>query len=92
MYLPTSTSTHVSKCRLTVIYVNFTLTGSPFWCLIDLVPITNEKHDVVLYLVSHKDITSNRLSVPGAIKYENESLFCDNSSIIYVEIINIHEE
>ena len=42
--------------------------GSPFWCLIDLVPITNEKHEVVLYLVSHKDITSNRLSVPGINK------------------------
>lgn len=42
--------------------------GSPFWCLIDLVPITNEKHEVVLYLVSAKDITSNRLSVPGITK------------------------
>ena len=67
-YANLCTSTHVSKCKLSVIHVNFTLTGSPFWCLIDLVPITNEKHDVVLYLVSHKDITSNRLSVPGAIK------------------------
>ena len=45
-----------------------TLTGSPFWCLMDLVPITNEKHDVVLFLVSQKDITSNRLAVPGVTR------------------------
>ena len=43
-------------------------TGSPFWCLMDIVPITNEKHDVVLFLVSQKDITSNRLAVPGVTR------------------------
>ncbi|CAJ0965582.1 unnamed protein product [Ranitomeya imitator] len=30
---------------------------SQFWCLLDVVPIKNEKGEVVLFLVSHKDIT-----------------------------------
>lgn len=34
--------------------------GSKFWCLLDIVPIKNEKSDVVLFLVSHKDITENK--------------------------------
>uniref|UniRef100_A0A8D0BE73 Voltage-gated inwardly rectifying potassium channel KCNH3 n=1 Tax=Salvator merianae TaxID=96440 RepID=A0A8D0BE73_SALMN len=31
--------------------------GVPFWCLLDVVPIKNEKGEVALFLVSHKDIT-----------------------------------
>uniref|UniRef100_H3BIF6 Voltage-gated delayed rectifier potassium channel KCNH4 n=1 Tax=Latimeria chalumnae TaxID=7897 RepID=H3BIF6_LATCH len=31
--------------------------GVPFWCLLDIVPIKNEKGEVVLFLVSHKDIS-----------------------------------
>ncbi|CAH2224194.1 potassium voltage-gated channel subfamily H member 3 [Pelobates cultripes] len=31
--------------------------GSTFLCLLDVVPIKNEKGEVVLFLVSHKDIT-----------------------------------
>uniref|UniRef100_A0A8D3E0C1 Voltage-gated delayed rectifier potassium channel KCNH4 n=1 Tax=Scophthalmus maximus TaxID=52904 RepID=A0A8D3E0C1_SCOMX len=34
--------------------------GSKFWCLLDIVPIKNEKSEVVLFLVSHKDITDNK--------------------------------
>uniref|UniRef100_A0A3B4ATJ7 Voltage-gated delayed rectifier potassium channel KCNH4 n=1 Tax=Periophthalmus magnuspinnatus TaxID=409849 RepID=A0A3B4ATJ7_9GOBI len=34
--------------------------GCKFWCLLDIVPIKNEKSDVVLFLVSHKDITENK--------------------------------
>uniref|UniRef100_G3P3C1 Voltage-gated delayed rectifier potassium channel KCNH4 n=1 Tax=Gasterosteus aculeatus aculeatus TaxID=481459 RepID=G3P3C1_GASAC len=34
--------------------------GSKFWCLLDIVPIKNEKGEVVLFLVSHKDITDNK--------------------------------
>uniref|UniRef100_A0A3Q2SR93 Voltage-gated delayed rectifier potassium channel KCNH4 n=1 Tax=Fundulus heteroclitus TaxID=8078 RepID=A0A3Q2SR93_FUNHE len=34
--------------------------GSEFWCLLDIVPIKNEKSEVVLFLVSHKDITENK--------------------------------
>lgn len=36
------------------------MTGSKFWCLLDIVPIKNEKSEVVLFLVSHKDITENK--------------------------------
>ncbi|KAM4795791.1 voltage-gated inwardly rectifying potassium channel KCNH3 [Rhinophrynus dorsalis] len=39
--------------------------GSPFWCLLDVVPIKNEKGDVVLFLVSYKDISDTK-SRPGA--------------------------
>ncbi|XP_072571169.1 voltage-gated delayed rectifier potassium channel KCNH8 [Paramormyrops kingsleyae] len=34
--------------------------GAEFWCLLDIVPIKNEKGEVVLFLVSHKDITDNK--------------------------------
>ncbi|XP_050021038.1 potassium voltage-gated channel subfamily H member 8 [Alexandromys fortis] len=36
--------------------------GSPFWCLLDIVPIKNEKGDVVLFLASFKDITDTKLT------------------------------
>lgn len=36
------------------------LAGVPFWCLLDVVPIKNEKDEVALFLVSHKDITSTK--------------------------------
>ncbi|KXJ25662.1 Potassium voltage-gated channel subfamily H member 8 [Exaiptasia diaphana] len=36
--------------------------GSPFYCLLDIVPIKNEKGNVVLFLVSHKDVTKRKLS------------------------------
>eukprot|EP00057_Strongylocentrotus_purpuratus_P019181 XP_011673655.1 PREDICTED: potassium voltage-gated channel subfamily H member 8 isoform X3 [Strongylocentrotus purpuratus] len=35
---------------------------TPFWCLLDIVPIKNEKGDVVLYLASHKDITKTKMA------------------------------
>ncbi|KAL0992777.1 hypothetical protein UPYG_G00098250 [Umbra pygmaea] len=31
--------------------------GIPFWCLLDIVPIKNEKGEVVLFLFSFKDVT-----------------------------------
>lgn len=34
--------------------------GTQFWCLLDIVPIKNEKGEVVLFLVSHKDITDQK--------------------------------
>ena len=56
-------------------YLLFLFSGQkPFWCLLDIVPIKNEKSDVVLFLASHKDITANKvihttvnntLQVPG---------------------------
>lgn len=38
----------------------YVVTGTQFWCLLDIVPIKNEKGEVVLFLVSHKDITDNK--------------------------------
>lgn len=40
--------------------INFV--GTPFWCLLDIVPIKNEKREVVLFLASHKDITNTKMS------------------------------
>ncbi|KAL8577641.1 hypothetical protein ACOMHN_020250 [Nucella lapillus] len=40
--------------------------GSPFWCLMDIVPIKNEKRQVVLFLVSHKDITRDKNLPPSS--------------------------
>lgn len=39
-----------------------TFTATPFWCLLDIVPIKNEKRDVVLFLASHKDITNTKMA------------------------------
>ncbi|XP_056389307.1 potassium voltage-gated channel subfamily H member 8-like isoform X3 [Hyla sarda] len=35
-------------------------TGASFWCLLDIVPIKNEKGEVVLFLASHKDISNTK--------------------------------
>ena len=40
----------------------FAFIGSPFWCLLDIVPIKNEKGRVVLFLASHKDITKHKIN------------------------------
>ncbi|XP_017336362.3 potassium voltage-gated channel subfamily H member 8 [Ictalurus punctatus] len=37
--------------------------GCVFWCLLDIVPIKNEKGDVVLFLASFKDITDTKAKV-----------------------------
>ena len=37
-------------------------TGDYFKCLLDIVPIKNEKSQVVLILVSHKDISDDKSS------------------------------
>lgn len=38
-------------------FVSVFLVGVPFWCLLDIVPIKNEKGEMVLFLFSFKDIT-----------------------------------
>ncbi|KAE8747517.1 hypothetical protein FOCC_FOCC005678, partial [Frankliniella occidentalis] len=38
----------------------FDVAGVRFWCLLDIVPIKNEKREVVLFLASHKDITHSK--------------------------------
>ncbi|NWY70513.1 KCNH4 protein, partial [Erithacus rubecula] len=47
--------------------------GAAFWCLLDSMPIKNEKGEVVLFLFSFKDITeSRRRSYPGDKKEEKQ--------------------
>lgn len=40
----------------------YLISGTPFWCLLDIVPIKNEKREVVLFLASHKDITQTKMA------------------------------
>ncbi|XP_060721922.1 potassium voltage-gated channel subfamily H member 8 [Tachysurus vachellii] len=44
--------------------------GGVFWCLLDIVPIKNEKGDVVLFLASFKDITDTKAKVIPVEKKE----------------------
>ena len=50
------------RIGLASLYVclSFVSLGTQFWCLLDIVPIKNEKGEVVLFLVSHKDITDKK--------------------------------
>ncbi|KAL0984417.1 hypothetical protein UPYG_G00141140 [Umbra pygmaea] len=43
-------------------------TGTPFWCLLDIVPIKNEKGEMVLFLFSFKDITDTH----GKVHHKKE--------------------
>ncbi|XP_048510796.1 potassium voltage-gated channel subfamily H member 8 isoform X2 [Athalia rosae] len=49
-----------SKTELKMEVVFYKKNGTPFNCLLDIVPIKNEKGDVVLFLASHKDITHTK--------------------------------
>ncbi|XP_075378995.1 voltage-gated delayed rectifier potassium channel KCNH4 [Mycteria americana] len=47
--------------------------GAAFWCLLDIMPIKNEKGEVVLFLFSFKDITESRgRSNPGDKREEKQ--------------------
>lgn len=37
--------------------ISASVAGVAFWCLLDIVPIKNEKGEMVLFLFSFKDIT-----------------------------------
>lgn len=43
-----------------------------FWCLLDIVPIKNEKGDVVLFLASFKDITDTKVKAIHEDKKEGQ--------------------
>ncbi|XP_058835392.1 potassium voltage-gated channel subfamily H member 8 isoform X3 [Topomyia yanbarensis] len=49
-----------NELKLEVIF--YKKNGTPFWCLLDIVPIKNEKREVVLFLASHKDVTTAKMS------------------------------
>lgn len=46
----------MSDIRFTLFFPS-SFPASPFWCLLDIVPIKNEKGEVVLFLLSFKDIS-----------------------------------
>eukprot|EP00062_Callorhinchus_milii_P012542 gi/632959797/ref/XP_007895827.1/ PREDICTED: potassium voltage-gated channel subfamily H member 8 [Callorhinchus milii] len=46
--------------------------GTSFWCLLDVVPIKNEKGDVVLFLASFKDITDTKVKIALEDKKEEK--------------------
>ncbi|XP_075683334.1 voltage-gated delayed rectifier potassium channel KCNH8 isoform X3 [Rhinoderma darwinii] len=46
--------------------------GTSFWCLLDIVPIKNEKGDVVLFLSSFKDITDTKVKIVQEDKREEK--------------------
>ncbi|XP_069769254.1 voltage-gated delayed rectifier potassium channel KCNH8 isoform X4 [Narcine bancroftii] len=46
--------------------------GNSFWCLLDVVPIKNEKGDVVLFLASFKDITVTKVKIAQEDKKEEK--------------------
>lgn len=47
---------------INVTNIKIYFSGTPFWCLLDIVPIKNEKREVVLFLASHKDITNTKMA------------------------------
>ncbi|XP_034477318.1 potassium voltage-gated channel subfamily H member 8 [Drosophila innubila] len=51
----------LNKMELKLEVIFYKKEGAPFWCLFDIVPIKNEKRDVVLFLASHKDITHTKM-------------------------------
>lgn len=54
--------------------VFFSLSAMLFWCLLDIVPIKNEKGDVVLFLASFKDITDTKAKAIHEDKREGQYL------------------
>lgn len=70
LFGPDTSDDHVSqiekalecKAELKLELIFYKKNGSPFWCLLDIVPIKNEKREVVLFLASHKDITHTKMA------------------------------
>lgn len=55
------------------------LSAMLFWCLLDIVPIKNEKGDVVLFLASFKDITDTKAKAIHEDKREGQYLWLPTS-------------
>lgn len=55
--------------------------GTAFWCLLDIMPIKNEKGEVVLFLFSFKDITESRGRSHPSDKKEGEPWLWDGDEI-----------
>uniref|UniRef100_A0A1B0C0J4 PAC domain-containing protein n=1 Tax=Glossina palpalis gambiensis TaxID=67801 RepID=A0A1B0C0J4_9MUSC len=66
----------LGKTELKLEVIFYKKDGTPFWCLFDIVPIKNEKRDVVLFLASHKDITHTKMLEM------NTSDECDSAALL----------
>lgn len=55
--------------------------GTAFWCLLDIVPIKNEKSEVVLFLFSFKDITKSRGKNHLNEKKEGKDVWRQNNNL-----------
>ncbi|KAL5286114.1 KCNH4 family protein [Megaselia abdita] len=70
-----------AKTELKLEVIFYKKDASPFWCLFDLVPIKNEKRDVVLFLASHKDITHTKMLEMNATD-ECDSVFALTAALL----------
>jgi len=66
--------------------------GKRFWCLLDIVPIKNEKGDVVLFLASHKDISRQRglvttAGVQRSPLSDNHSEYIARPAVVVVTVL-----
>ncbi|ALC42159.1 elk [Drosophila busckii] len=71
----------LNKMELKLEVIFYKKEGSPFWCLFDLVPIKNEKRDVVLFLASHKDITHTKM-LEMNVNEECDSVFALTAALL----------
>lgn len=69
--------TWYTTCKdiVAVITLFFSLSAELFWCLLDIVPIKNEKGDVVLFLASFKDITDTKAKAIQEDKKEGQHVW-----------------
>lgn len=74
------------RCCLYYVTNHHRTKGTPFWCLLDIVPIKNEKREVVLFLASNKDVTNTKMA-EMSISEECDSgkWDCDNRRHILVQ-------
>ncbi|KAH8372165.1 hypothetical protein KR093_010351 [Drosophila rubida] len=71
----------LSKMELKLEVIFYKKEGAPFWCLFDIVPIKNEKRDVVLFLASHKDITHTKM-LEMNVNEECDSVFALTAALL----------
>ncbi|XP_050327544.1 potassium voltage-gated channel subfamily H member 8 isoform X1 [Bactrocera neohumeralis] len=71
----------MNKTELKLEVIFYKKDGSPFWCLFDIVPIKNEKRDVVLFLASHKDITHTKM-LEMNVNEECDSVFALTAALL----------
>ncbi|XP_071822601.1 voltage-gated inwardly rectifying potassium channel KCNH3-like isoform X2 [Apostichopus japonicus] len=56
--------------------------STPFWCLLDIVPIKNEKSEVVLFLASHKDISKQKTTSDRDSEDAEDESNSDSDSLV----------